>query len=281
VRDAFLATLPLEDPPVRPTFVLIRKLSTVIFAAGVPILTACGDGGTGPGQVDLSGLYYGTASYGDATCDGEPPPGSSLTGFAIPLLLDLSQTGTAVRAADLADTLHYVGTFEDADGGLASRLRLVPEGADFVVVADTITTHVEGDPSVLTGTGQRVDSVHRETAGQPELHCTRPITWDLTRRSQPVPELEPVACSREAELRPSGSLSSTLLLFRNQRSEPVDIYKLDPAGARVPLDHLEPGEVRGIGALNNAVEPVVVTRTDGGCLGIYLPAEGPTYVHLK
>ncbi len=257
----------------------MRAIGWVVLVTSAAVLAGCGDdGGNGPSAVDVSGVYYGTTSSSAATCDGDLPPEVDLSGFTFPFLLDVSQTGERVSAANLSDTLHFVGTFDGADGGLAGRSSEAPAGTERIALLDTVTAQVSGSPLRLTATGQHFDSILTESAEL--IVCTRTLTWDLTRRAQQVPDLAPVDCSQEAVLRPDGFLTSTLLLFRNDLPAAVDIYKLDAAGQRVGVDHLEPGGAASLGALSNAVEPLVVTTVAGECLGIYLPTEGPSYVTI-
>jgi hypothetical protein len=260
----------------------MRAIDLVVLVTSTAVLAACGgDGGNGPGDVEVAGIYYGITTSGPAICDGELPPEVDLSGFAFPLLLDVSQTGGSVSAANLSDTLHYVGTFDGAGGGLAARFTEMPEGTNGISLLDTVTAGVSGSPLRLTATGRHIDSIHTQSGDPPLIVCTRMLAWDLTRRAQPVANLVPVDCSQEAVLRPDGSLASTLMLFRNESPDAVDIYKLDADGQRVAIGHLDPGGTTSLGAISNAVEPLVVTTGAGQCIAIYLPTEGPSYVTIQ
>jgi hypothetical protein len=230
--------------------------------------------------VDLAGVYYGTTSYAEASCEPEVPPGIEVTAYEQLRLFEATATGSEVSFADLTDTLHYVGSFEGSAGGVGARFRDLLNGAEPVAVVDTINSDVTGSPLHLTGTGDRTSTIHWANPRQPDTICHRQISWDLTRRSTPVPDLAAHDCSEEAVLRPEGSLGSTMILPRNELPEAVDIYRLDTQGARVQLDHLEPGGSSTFTGTGLPSEPLVVTHTDGTCIGIYLPIEGPSYIRL-
>jgi hypothetical protein len=104
---------------VRLTYPVTQRAA---FALGAAVtLAACGtEGRSGPDPVDLAGTWYGTSSYSAATCDGPLPPGLETVPYGTPRILEVVQTGTEVSAADLTDTLHYVGSFDGASGGLAA-----------------------------------------------------------------------------------------------------------------------------------------------------------------
>jgi hypothetical protein len=258
-----------------------NQLAAVVLVA-VVTLAACGsEGGSGPNAVDLAGTWYGTSTYSVAACDGPLPPGVETTPYGTPRLLEMTKTGTDVSAADLTDTFHYVGSFDGGSGGLAAQFPASLDGADHVDVTDTVTATVSGAPLHLTASGSRRSAIQWSDPQQADRVCTRTVTWDLTRRSTPVPELAAVDCAQEAVLRPSGQLASALVRVDNGSSEAVAVYRLDQAGARVLLDSLDPSSGVWLSGLDLPVEPLVVASADGTCRGIYLPVEGPAFINLK
>jgi hypothetical protein len=246
------------------------------------ILTGCGsDGSTGPSPLDVTGVYYGIASYTAATCEPAVPDEIEVTAYQQVRLFEATTTGSDVSFADLTDTLHYVGTFDGTTGGVGARFQSMLVGAGPVYAVDTIETGVSGNPLHIGGTGDRTVTIDWANPSKPDVTCHRQITWDLTRRSTPIPDLAVHDCSEEAVLRPQGSLSSTMVLPRNGLGEAVDIYRLDNEGVRVQVDHLDPGGASTLTGIDIASEPLVVTHGDGTCIGIYLSSEGPSYIRLE
>ena len=244
-------------------------------------LTGCGsDGGTGPSAVELAGVYYGITSYAEATCEPALPSGIEGTPYQQVRLFEATVSGSDVSFADLTDTLHYVGTFDGSTGSVSASFHTSLNGAGAEIAYDTVNADVAGTPLHLTGTGNRTVTIDWANPSMADAICHRQITWDLTRRSTPVPDLVAHDCSEEAVLRPEGMLTSTMILPRNGSAEAVDIYRLDTQGARVQLVHLEPGDSSAFTGIELPSEPLVVTHTDGACIGIYLPIEGPSYIRL-
>jgi hypothetical protein len=133
----------------------------------------------------------------------------------------------------------------------------------------------------LTASGTRRSAIQGSDPQRVDRLCTRTITWDLTRRSAPVPQLAAVDCAQESVLRPSGQLASALVRVDNASPEAVEVFRLDQAGARVLLDSLAPSSGVWLSGLHLPVEPLVVTSADGTCRGIYLPVEGPAFINLE
>jgi hypothetical protein len=257
-----------------------RRAGAIVMAIS-GLLTGCGnDGSTAPSPVDLAGVYYGTVSNAEATCEPELPPGIDGRAYDQVRLFEATVAGSTVSFADLTDTLHYVGTFDGSTGVVSARFGSLLNGAAAENAVDTIHADVSGNPLHLTGTGDRTVTIDWANPSQPDDICHRQITWDLPRRSTPIPDLARHDCSEEAVLRPEGSLSSTIILVRNGLAEAVDIYRLDNQGIRVQIDHVEPGGSLALAGIGLASEPLLVTHTDGTCLGIYLSAEGPSYLRL-
>ena len=256
------------------------QVGALLLAAAVT-LAACGDGGSGPDPVNLSGTWFGTTSYATASCDGPLPPGIGMNGYASPVLFEMTQSGTEVSADDPAGEIHYAGSFDNGSGGMSARFETSIDGADAVNVTDTVTTSVSGTPLHLTASGQRRSAINWNDPQQPDRVCTRVVTWDLTRRTEPIPVLAAVGCEQEAVLRPSGHLAAVLIRVFNRLSAVVNLYRLDEAGARVPLLSLEPSSGVWLNGLDLPAQPIVVTSSNETCRAIYVPVEGPAFVDVQ
>jgi hypothetical protein len=97
--------------------------------------------------------------------------------------------------------------------------------------------------------------------------------------SMPLTATASSSCSREPSSKSRESRQPTTISFKNDRSAPVRLYWLDPAGQRKLYATIEPGQTRI--QQTYMTHPWIAADLSDRCIELYMPTSGPTEVAIK